>query len=351
VLERILGADRLGEGLATVLPSLAVLLGVTAGLQFATTARMEFQRLLAELVGRHAQSKIIQMATVVDLEAYENPDFHDRLQRAQMAANFRPLNMTMSLMSITGAAIGVVSLLITLLILQPLLVPFVALAYVPVWLATARNSHSYHRFGWGMTPADRKRQYLGMALTAKHFAQEVRSFDLAGYLSERYDRLYEERIDGIRDLGRARLRRSLLANLASSVLSAVSIAVLVALLLSGRMEVASAAAAAVAIHQLGGRLATISQFGGQLYEDALFLDEPTSALDPRAEHELFAFIREMAKGRTILLISHRFSSVRSADRIFVLQSGRLVEQGTHDDLMGSGGLYAELFSLQAAAYL
>jgi ATP-binding cassette subfamily B protein len=82
----------------------------------------------------------------------------------------------------------------------------------------------------------------------------------------------------------------------------------------------------------------------------LILDEPTAALDPRAEHELFERMRALAAGRTVLLISHRFSSVRSADRIFVLRQGRLEEQGSHADLMAAGGLYAELFGLQASAY-
>jgi len=58
----------------------------------------------------------------------------------------------------------------------------------------------------------------------------------------------------------------------------------------------------------------------------------------------------VASGRTVLLISHRFSSVRSADRIFVLDRGRLVEQGSHEQLLAAGGLYAELFTLQASAY-
>jgi ATP-binding cassette subfamily B protein len=59
----------------------------------------------------------------------------------------------------------------------------------------------------------------------------------------------------------------------------------------------------------------------------------------------------LAGGRTVLLVSHRFSSVRSADRIYVLEGGRIVEHGGHDDLMKNNGLYAELFQLQAAAYL
>jgi ATP-binding cassette subfamily B protein len=82
----------------------------------------------------------------------------------------------------------------------------------------------------------------------------------------------------------------------------------------------------------------------------LILDEPTAALDARAEYEVFLRFSELTKGRMAVLISHRFSTVRMADRILVLKSGRLVEQGTHEALIQLGGLYAELFQLQAAGY-
>src|SRR2546427_12009086 len=80
----------------------------------------------------------------------------------------------------------------------------------------------------------------------------------------------------------------------------------------------------------------------------LILDEPTASLDARAEYEVFLRFAELTKGRMAVLISHRFSTVRMADRILVLRGGELVDQGTHDELVARGGLSAELFSPQAA---
>jgi hypothetical protein len=72
---------------------------------------------------------------------------------------------------------------------------------------------------------------------------------------------------------------------------------------------------------------------------------------PWRSGELSRSIRTLCRGRSVLLISHRFSSVRSADRIYVLDGGRVVESGSHDELMALGGRYADLFTLQASAYL
>jgi ATP-binding cassette subfamily B protein len=84
--------------------------------------------------------------------------------------------------------------------------------------------------------------------------------------------------------------------------------------------------------------------------DVLILDEPTAALDARSEYEVFQRFRDLTLGKTAVLISHRFSTVRMADRIVVLEYGRVAEQGTHSELVAARGRYAELFELQASGY-
>jgi ATP-binding cassette subfamily B protein len=82
----------------------------------------------------------------------------------------------------------------------------------------------------------------------------------------------------------------------------------------------------------------------------LVLDEPTTSMDAKAEYAVFQRFRKLVSGRTAVLISHRFSTVRMADRIYVLKDGRITEGGTHDELIHRGGTYAQLFEMQAQHY-
>lgn len=82
----------------------------------------------------------------------------------------------------------------------------------------------------------------------------------------------------------------------------------------------------------------------------MILDEPTSAIDAKAEYEIFENVQKLQKDKTVIIISHRFSTVRNADRILVLDGGKIIEQGNHEKLMKEKGTYAQLFEIQAKGY-
>ncbi|MCK5100328.1 MAG: ATP-binding cassette domain-containing protein, partial [Desulfobacteraceae bacterium] len=89
------------------------------------------------------------------------------------------------------------------------------------------------------------------------------------------------------------------------------------------------------------------------FKDAriVILDEPSSALDPETEIKIFSRLKQLIKGRSALIISHRYSTARMADRILVLDDGRIIEQGSHKDLIAHNGKYARLYNTQASGYM
>jgi ATP-binding cassette, subfamily B, bacterial len=542
LFEAVLAAGGTRE-LAGVAPELAALLAITVALDFARAVQTEQTRVLSELVGRKALDRVLDVSTRIDLLAFEAPDFYDQLTRARAQGQFRSFQIVNGFLGLVGSAIASVGLILALAAMQPILLPFVAVAYIPLWVVASRNTKDLYQWTRGMTPNDRERNYLQQILTRRDPAKEVRSFGTAQFLRDRYDRLYDERMRELRSLAKRRMRRSLVGSLAATAVTAASVGMLTFLYIDDRMDLATLGATVFGLYQLSGQLRGVHFSVASLYESVVFvrdytsflqlrpedsdnepaprefetlraehvsftypdsnrpalddvsleikrgevvalvgengsgkttlakivaglyrpdrghvlwddvdvgevdrdelrasiavifqdferyllparenvgmgrheridslddvvaaatradandfleglpegyetmlgrefsggydlsigqwqrvalaraffrdapfviLDEPTAALDARAESRLFERLGELLEGRSVLLISHRFSSVRSADRIYVLEHGKVVEEGTHDELMEAGGHYAELFTLQARAYL
>lgn len=544
-LARILEAPSVSEGLRDAAPLLVFLLFLFALQSFVTASHSGVHRLLAERTIRYFFDRVLQVSGAVDLEAFEDPSFYDRLRRAQEHGSQTSLQVSLHLPILTGSLLISAGIGVALAAIQPLLLPLVLIGALPLWVATSKNTEEMYSFSFGHTPGDRVRQHLSGLLTLKEFAPEVRAFSISEFLRNRWNQMYEERLKDVAEMVWRFLRRSVVASLTSTAVIAISIAGLLYLLATGRMDDAGAVAALIAIQQLGSQLQNMARSAGMLYESALYLedflgftrmtsalskspaleqvepfqtlevdrlsfaypgtercvldeaslkirsgeivalvgengsgkttlakllchlyrpasgrilwdgrdtseiaaeslrehiavifqdfvryrltaadnviigdvgraedrswieaaaqhagahsflaslpkgyetilgkefeegtdlsvgqwqrvalaraffrdapfivlDEPTASLDAKAEHELFESIRVLCRGRAVLLISHRFSSVRSADRIYVMQKGRIVEEGSHAELMAKARLYAEMFNLQAASYV
>jgi ATP-binding cassette, subfamily B, bacterial len=543
ILERVNAADgvpgpgELGFDLA-VFGALIVVIGI------ATVTHKEQQLMLGDRVHKYTTAQVMRISTTVDLIEYDKPAFYDRLQRARVNANIRPLQMANGLIGLIGSGVGVAAVGAAVLVVEPIIALLIIVGGLPTLILNRLSSRLMHSFAVRQTHADRRRAYLYQVLSRKEEAQEVRAFDSSAHLQAEHDRLFDERIV---DLGRTVRRRILYGTSSSIVVACITIASLVLLLHfveTGRTSATDAVVALGAVLIIAGRIRALTGSMGSLYEGALFLedftdfvgeyglrassgaagaidpferieiervsftypsrpepslqevslslrrgevialvgengsgkttltkllaglyrpsagvirwdgrdladvdlasvrrhvtvifqdfaryflsasenvaisrsemmrdhllireaaaragadqflsqlpdgyetllgpafvggsdlstgqwqrialarayfreapllilDEPTAALDPRGEYEIFQQVRRLAKGRTVVLVSHRFSSVRAADRIIVLKSGRIVEEGDHQTLLGNDGLYAELFRLQAEGY-
>jgi len=529
------------------------LVGVEAGLMALSTAMSRGQSLLRDLMraslGNHVNTLILEKAATLELRHFEDADFYDKMQNARREATLRPLSMALETASLLQQLLILISYAVLLVRLSPWSVLLIVAASVPSFIAEARFSGESFRLNTWRAPEGRRQNYLEWILTRDSHVKEVKLFNLAPLVLQRYRALFEKFYAEDRSLalrkGAAGIALGLLSLLAfygayafmavRAALGAITLGDLTLYLSVFRQGQSSIQSALASIGSLyedglfmsnlfgyldigtggeqprrsppltppraraqeiefrdvsfkypgtdnwvlrgvslrlapGEKMALVGENGagkstlikllmrlydpsegsiryggvdlrdmdvrdlrdriGVLFQDfvryqwtarenvgvgwvpalgdearidhavddggarsvidqlpqkldtmlggwfedghelsggqwqkialarafmrdseVLVLDEPTAALDAEAEHELFVKLQQLAAERTAILISHRFSTVRRADRIAVIQQGRVEELGTHDELLARDGRYAHLFRLQASGYV
>jgi ATP-binding cassette subfamily B protein len=526
------------HALVGLTPALLMLALATAVSGSVGPLQTQQHRMLGERVSQRVWDRLLDTTARADLVTYESTGFATALERVRQHALTRPFAVTAALLGLTGSLLGVVAMSVVLLTVEPLLLPLLLAAGLPAVLLARWASRTEFAFAQRLTGLFRRRHYLQELLTQRPYAAEVRAFDATGRLRVKHDAINAEVNVALRVQVRRRQLIAALTTLGVATALTGALLAIVQLVQSGRIDLAEAGAAAIAVRLLSGQLGTLFGSIGGLLESAPFLadlerfvasgppappagrkhaladrvslrgarfsypgqerpavdgvdieiragevvavvgengsgkttlakivaglyepddgvrrwdganlaaqdvrasvtvifqdfvryqmtvrdnivisgridgadadpqaaaraagllptvrglpdgmetmlgrdldegvdlsggqwqrvalaralhrdtplivlDEPAAALDPRAEHELFANVRATLGGRAALLISHRFSSTRMADRIYVMDAGRVVECGTHDELMAAAGQYAELYRLQSAAY-
>lgn len=298
-------------GLRAVTPWAIALAAIAALLFIASAVQREQQQILGQLVSRQVRGQLLDVATEVDLEAFETPTFFNRLERARNASD-QPYNMVYGLSGLFGSFVGVIGVVIALLTIEPLLVPLIVVVVIPAWLAASRRGEAFWRLVSKMTPNDRQRHYLSELLSGRDPAKEVRSFGIARYLRGRYERLYDERIAALRDMARRQLRFSAVANLATGVFLGLTLMLVAWLTTSGRVPLAAAGVAVAGVAVVGSRLAGAGWAAGSLSEAALFVDDYRSFVD---------LLPRLRSNKPTGLAPRGFQRLQATDLVFTYPSG------------------------------
>jgi ATP-binding cassette, subfamily B, bacterial len=273
----VLATSGAKPGIGAVAPQLVAVVGIVAALGLVTAAGREVREILSETTARHTKQAIIDVASRVELSAYETPAFHDRLVRAASGER-RPIQMVDGLIGTVGAIASIGGIVVALLAIQPWLVPLLFLAGLPLLAGVMKAGQAMFGFHLRMTSVARARNYLYRLLTEKDPAKEVRAFGLGDYLGARHTVLYDRHMSELRKTTRKRFRIAIASTIGLSAALGAGMAGLLALAMSGRLELAETAAAAGALLILGERIMTTVGSIGDMYEAGLFVEDFTTFL-------------------------------------------------------------------------
>ncbi|HLI01864.1 MAG TPA: ABC transporter ATP-binding protein, partial [Acidimicrobiales bacterium] len=256
----------------TVLP-LSVLALIVAVTAVSGACQVQLQRLLAELVARRTWAQILDVTTSVALRRYDASEFYDHLQRVQVNAVSRPFALVQGLVALAGGVASGVGLAVAVIAIQPLLLPLVLIAGVPLWLATRRGGNLEFAFAVAQTPRLRLRMYLQLVLSGRDEAKEIRAFGIGPALRARYDGVYDTYLGDLRHHVRRRAVLAAASGLGAALVLALSMFAVVWMVAHHDLTLAAAGAALVAVRLIGGQVTSVFSSVQQVFESGLFLDD------------------------------------------------------------------------------
>jgi ATP-binding cassette subfamily B protein len=284
LLAALTGPDRV-QGLSAYMP---MLFGLAVAMIVATAANAvvtEQRMILTELIQRHLEERIISVVVGVDIEQLDDPQFHDRHQRAMAAFEDRPWALMNGIVSAVGAVMSIAAIGAVLIPINPWLVPAALLAALPLGWATLRNSRQLYARYRELAVLDRRRGYVRDVLTTPRSAAEVRLFGAEGFFLPLYRSLYDARVRTLQALSRERARRLVTVHVGFALFGVGIVAALIQLTVAGVFTLAEAGLAIVVVQQLLNQLRVANSSAASIHESSLFLPDLTSFLETPASEK------------------------------------------------------------------
>lgn len=267
-----------------LVPAVAVLVTVGALAGVAQLVGGARQRLLTSRVDRHVIALVLRCAAEAELPRFEDPAFHDRLQRAVFASRSEPAMVVTTLVALCQAVLTAAAVAAAFLVMAWWLLPFALLAALPALRAARDERDARYRLHRELAENRRLRDYLEHLLTGRQPAREVRALALGGPLLRRWDAAYRREIDGLATVVRTHLRRRVAARLAGDALTVLVVLGVWALVRAGLVSLSAAAAGLLALWLLAHRTQLVAGMLHNAGESVLYLRDLrtfTMAADPR----------------------------------------------------------------------
>lgn len=332
----------------------------------------------------HFMKLAFDKAREVDLECYEDGEYFERHIRALNALKSRPRMVLDSIEMLFGALFGFLALSGLALSLDGFMILFIALQIVANFVFARKENYERRAYEVELAESKRQADYIRRVHYMPEYAKELRTTNISDVLFKRF---ITARQNGIRVIKKHGIKCAVYRLFVDAVCTRMGyyLVILFAafrILVLRNMMIGDGLMVAMAMFSVTEALLDkvssfpygpdtmmtrefdeegVSLSGGQAQKIALsrlyakdapiaILDEPSSALDPIAEYELFENMKSICEGRTVIFISHRLSGAVSADVIFMMEHGRIIERGNHESLMRQNGKYAEMFKKQAEKY-